>query len=52
MKKMLTIFTIILLVAMTIPAMAASAINKDGYYSGYYRGVFYSAGGVRYFCHK
>ena len=34
MKKLLTIFTIILLVAMNIPAMAASAINKDGYYKG------------------
>ena len=34
MKKLLTIFMIILLVAMTFPAMAASAINKDGYYKG------------------
>lgn len=34
MKKLPVIFTIILLVAMTIPAMAASAINQDGYYKG------------------
>ena len=34
MKKMITIFTIVLLVAMIVPAMAASAINKDGCYKG------------------
>ena len=34
MKKLPVIFTIILLVAMTIPSMAASAINQDGYYKG------------------
>ena len=34
MKKVTAIFTILLLLAMTIPAMAASAINKDGYYKG------------------
>lgn len=35
MKKVTAIFTILLLLAMTIPAMAASAVNKDGYYKGY-----------------
>lgn len=34
MKKVTAIFTILLLLAMTIPAMAASAVNKDGYYKG------------------
>ena len=34
MKKLLAIFTSILLVAMTVPAMAASAINQNGYYKG------------------
>lgn len=32
MKKMTAILTILLLIAMTIPVMAASAVNKDGYY--------------------
>ena len=32
MKKLTAIFTILLLFAMTISAMAASAVNKDGYY--------------------
>ncbi|WP_303725441.1 hypothetical protein [Anaerovibrio lipolyticus] len=34
MKKLTAIFTVLLLLAITIPAMAASAINKDGYYKG------------------
>ena len=34
MKKLTAIFTVLLLFAMTIPAMAASAVNKDGYYKG------------------
>ena len=34
MKKLMTIFTLIFLFAMTIPAMATSAVNKDGYYKG------------------
>ena len=34
MKKLTAIFTVLLLIAMTIPAMAASAVNKDGYYKG------------------
>ncbi len=34
MKKLTAIFTVLLLLAMTIPAMAASAINQDGYYKG------------------
>ena len=34
MKKLTAVFTVLLLLAMTIPAMAASAINKDGYYKG------------------
>ncbi len=34
MKKLTAIFTIILLMAMTVTAMAASAINQDGYYKG------------------
>ena len=34
MKKLTAIFTVLLLFAITIPAMAASAINKDGYYKG------------------
>ena len=33
MKKLTAIFTVLLLLAMTIPAMAASAI-KDGYHKG------------------
>ena len=32
MKKLTAIFTVLLLLAMTIPVMAASAVNKDGYY--------------------
>ncbi|WP_303670284.1 hypothetical protein [Selenomonas ruminantium] len=34
MKKLTAIFTVLLLLAMTIPAMAASIVNKDGYYKG------------------
>lgn len=34
MKKLTAIFTILLLIAMTLPTMAASAVNKDGYYKG------------------
>jgi len=34
MKKLTAIFTVLLLLAMTLPAMAASAVNKDGYYKG------------------
>jgi len=34
MKKLTAILTVLLLLAMTIPAMAASAINQDGYYKG------------------
>ena len=34
MKKLTAIFTVLLLLAMTIPAIAASAVNKDGYYKG------------------
>jgi len=34
MKKLTAIFTVLLLLAMTLPAMAASAINQDGYYKG------------------
>lgn len=34
MKKLTAIFTVLLLLAMTIPAMAASAINQDGCYKG------------------
>ena len=34
MKKLTTIFTVLLLLAMTIPAMATSVVNKDGYYKG------------------
>lgn len=34
MKKLTAIFTVLLLFAMTIPAMAASVINQDGYYKG------------------
>ena len=34
MKKLTAIFTVLLLLAMTIPAMSASAVNKDGYYNG------------------
>ena len=34
MKKMTAIFTLLLLFLMTLPAIAASAINKDGYYKG------------------
>ena len=34
MKKLTAIFTLLLLLAMTIPVMAASAVNKDGYYKG------------------
>ena len=34
MRKLTAIFTVLLLLAMTIPAMAASAINQDGYYKG------------------
>ena len=34
MKKCTAILTILLLLTMTIPAMAASAVNRDGYYKG------------------
>ena len=34
MKKLTAIFMVLLLFVMTIPAMAASAVNKDGYYKG------------------
>ena len=34
MKKLTAIFTVLLLSVMIIPAMAASAVNKDGYYKG------------------
>ncbi len=34
MKKMTAIFTLLLLLLMTLPAIEASAINKDGYYKG------------------
>ena len=34
MKKMIAIFTVMLLLAMTLPAMAASVVNKDGCYKG------------------
>ena len=34
MKKLIVVFTILSLLVMTIPAMAASAVNKDGYYKG------------------
>lgn len=34
MKKLTAIFTMLLLLAMTISAMAASAVIKDGYYKG------------------
>lgn len=34
MKKLTAMLTALLLLAMTIPAMAASAVNKDGCYKG------------------
>ncbi len=34
MKKLTAIFTVLFLLAMTLPAMAASVVNKDGYYKG------------------
>ena len=34
MKKLTAIFSILFLLAMTLPVMAASAVNKDGYYKG------------------
>lgn len=34
MKKITIVFTALLLFVMTVPAAAASAINKDGYYKG------------------
>lgn len=34
MKKRTVIMTVFLLLLMAVPAMAASAINKDGYYKG------------------
>ena len=34
MKKLTAIFTVLLLFAITIPAMAASVINQDGCYKG------------------
>ena len=34
MKKCTVILTILLLLTMTLPAMAASAVNRDGYYKG------------------
>lgn len=34
MKKSVAVLTILILFLMTIPAFAASAINKDGYYKG------------------
>lgn len=34
MKKLTAIFIILLLFSMTLPVMAASAVNKDGYYKG------------------
>ena len=34
MKKLTAIFMVLFLLAMTIPAMAASAVNKGGYYKG------------------
>ena len=34
MKKLTAIFTVLLLFAMTLPAMAVSAVSRDGYYKG------------------
>ena len=34
MKKLTAILTVFVLFAMTLPAIAASAVNKDGYYKG------------------
>ena len=34
MKKANAIFTILIMIAMAVPAVAASAINKDGYCKG------------------
>lgn len=34
MKKLTAVFTALLLLTMTLPVMAASAVNKDGYYKG------------------
>ena len=34
MKKFTAILTILLLLTMTLPAIAASAVNRDGYYKG------------------
>ena len=34
MKKLTAIFTVLFLFAMAIPAMASSAVSKDGYYKG------------------
>ena len=33
-RKLTAVFTVLFLLAMTLPVMAASAINKDGYYKG------------------
>ncbi|WP_338624065.1 hypothetical protein [Selenomonas sp. TAMA-11512] len=35
MKKLTTIFILLFLFAMTLPATAASVINQDGYYKGF-----------------
>ena len=34
MKKLTAVFMVLLLLTMTIPAMAASAVSRDGYYKG------------------
>ena len=34
MKKLTAIFTVLLLFAMTLQAMAVSAVSRDGYYKG------------------
>jgi len=34
MKKLTAVFVALLMLAMSVPVMAASAINRDGYYKG------------------
>ncbi len=34
MKKLTAVLTVIFIMAMTLPVMAASAVNQDGYYKG------------------
>lgn len=34
MKKLTAILTVMLFLAMTLPALAASAVNRDGYWKG------------------